>query len=110
MTADLFIHAVADIRGKGVEKNTTAFIQFTDQIIHAYINTFAPRKLRAPYINGHDLINAFGLHPSPLFAEILRQVEEEQMSGNIRTRKEAFAFVQKKYKSFATGLDNRSSF
>ena len=95
MTADLFIHTIADIYGKGIRKNTIAFIEFTNHMIQAYINTFVPQASQPPLINGHDLINEFGLHPSPLFAKILSHVKEEQFAGMINNRNEALVLVKK---------------
>ena len=42
-----------------------------------------------PLINGHDLIQMFGLKPSPLIGEILKDVHERQALGEIATRQEA---------------------
>jgi len=95
MTADLFIHTIADIYGKGIEKNTNAFVEFTNHMIHTYLNKFVPRASNPPLINGHDLINEFGLTPSPIFAKILGHVKEEQIAGNIKNRNEALSLAKK---------------
>jgi poly(A) polymerase len=52
----------------------------------------APEKL----IDGHDLINIFGLKPSPKIGELLEAVREAQGVGEIATREEALAFVRRK--------------
>jgi len=51
-----------------------------------------PKKL----IDGHDLINIFGLKPSPKIGELLEAVREAQAIGEITTREEALAFVRKR--------------
>jgi poly(A) polymerase len=47
-------------------------------------------KKPPPIINGNDLIKRFRLQPSPLIGKILREIEELQAIGKIRTRKKAF--------------------
>ena len=51
-----------------------------------------PEKL----IDGHDLINIFGLKPSPKIGELLEAVREAQGVGEITTREEALALVRRK--------------
>ena len=51
----------------------------------------APPKL----VNGHALINVFGLNPGPKIGELLELVREAQASGELTTREEALAFVRK---------------
>ena len=46
-------------------------------------------------IDGHDLIDIFGLTPGPLIGELLTLVREAQASGELSTREEARALVQK---------------
>jgi tRNA nucleotidyltransferase/poly(A) polymerase len=46
-------------------------------------------------IDGHDLINILGLTPGPLVGELLAMVREAQASGELSTREEALALVQK---------------
>jgi poly(A) polymerase len=47
-------------------------------------------------INGQDLID-LGYRPGPLFAEILRAVEDHQLDGALKTREDALAFVRTHY-------------
>jgi len=56
---------------------------------------FKPRTLNPRLITGHDLTAEFELEPSPLFKKILAQVEEEQLSRNDMTRREALALVKR---------------
>jgi len=50
----------------------------------------------APLLRGGDLI-ALGFKPGPVFAEILRQVEDRQLGGELRDRDEAIAWIQQNY-------------
>lgn len=47
-----------------------------------------------PIINGDDLIN-LGLKPGPRFKEILAEVFDEQLEGNILNREEGISFTKK---------------
>jgi len=52
---------------------------------------FLPVKL----VDGHDLMNIFDLIPGPLVGELLALVHEAQASGELSTKEEALALVQK---------------
>jgi poly(A) polymerase len=49
-----------------------------------------------PLLRGRDLI-AMGFSPGPSFHEILKQIEEAQLGGELSTREEAVAWVKKNY-------------
>ncbi len=49
-----------------------------------------------PFVRGRDLI-AMGLTPGPLFSQILAQVEEVQLGGELQTREQALEWVNKNY-------------
>ena len=52
----------------------------------------------APLVRGDDLIG-LGFKPGPIFAEILRQVEDRQLGGELRDRDEAIAWIEKNFHS-----------
>jgi len=49
-----------------------------------------------PLVRGRDLI-ALGLTPGPVFGQILAQVEEAQLGGELRGRQEAIEWVKKNF-------------
>lgn len=49
-----------------------------------------------PLVRGGDLIE-MGFKPGPLFAQILRQVEDAQLGGELATREDALAWVKNKF-------------
>lgn len=56
------------------------------------VKTYFDKKKEKPFvrlINGDDLIKKLKIKPSPLFAKILDKVEEEQVLGKIKTKKQA---------------------
>jgi len=94
LAADLLVHAIADARGKQNFHSPQAFALFCRQLIRAHISDFRQSSKRPPLVNGHDLINEFNLAPSPVFADLLARVEEERLSGNLKTRAEALAWIK----------------
>jgi tRNA nucleotidyltransferase/poly(A) polymerase len=95
-TPDLWLHTLADIKGKGDEKDerNTAFIEFARKMITYYHSEYQSKKERPPLISGKDLINTFGLKPSPLFKKILKKVEEARLADSIHSKAEAEAWVK----------------
>ena len=49
-----------------------------------------------PLVRGRDLIE-MGLTPGPIFQEILKQVEEQQLSGELDSREAAIHWIRKHY-------------
>ncbi len=53
-------------------------------------------EIRPPkLINGEDVMSIIASEPSPLIGEILRDVEEKQALGEIKTKEEALEYVKK---------------
>ena len=50
----------------------------------------------APLVRGDDLI-ALGFTPGPIFAEILRQIEDRQLGGELQNRDEAIEWIRQNY-------------
>lgn len=67
-------------------------------LLSLYHRDFLPRKRLLPLISGHDLIELFGLSPSPLFREILSRVDDLVLEGKISSREEALHFVKERLK------------
>jgi len=62
-------------------------------------------------IDGHDLINIFGLTPGPLIGELLAIVNEAHASGELSTREEALALVRRELSAMSkqqTGVSKNS--
>jgi poly(A) polymerase len=56
------------------------------------------QQLAAParLVDGHDLINIFGLKPGPALGEILEAVREAQASGELGSRQEALDYIRQR--------------
>jgi tRNA nucleotidyltransferase/poly(A) polymerase len=64
-------------------------IQLAREIVEIYHDEYLPRLRRLPFITGDDLINKFGLSPSPFFKDILASIELLALEGRLTTRDEA---------------------
>lgn len=68
-----------------------------EKITYDLIERYLAKKREKPlvhFINGDDLIKKFKLKPSPLFGQILTEVEEQQVLGKVSTKQEALALVK----------------
>lgn len=62
-------------------------------LLNEYFNkkeTISPVKL----INGHDIIRLFSLKPGPEIREMLDEIKEAQVAGEIASREEALSYVK----------------
>lgn len=69
-----------------------------EKVVLDLIEQYFNKKEEKPFVrllNGNDLIKQLKLDPSPLFAAILREVEEAQAEGSIKTKQEALKLAQK---------------
>ncbi|HKY08672.1 MAG TPA: CCA tRNA nucleotidyltransferase [Candidatus Binatia bacterium] len=61
------------------------------------LGTLDQEEMRPPpLLRGDDLIE-LGLKPGPLFSEILRRIEDQQLGGEISSRDDALAWVKRNY-------------
>jgi len=51
--------------------------------------------LPVKFLDGHDIMNAFGLAPGPLIGKLLARVHEAHASGELSTKEEALTLVRK---------------
>ncbi len=65
------------------------------QIVDTYYQHFLPIQKQGRLITGEDLIQRFNLKTGREIGRLLKQIEERQFEGEIRTREEAFAAVER---------------
>ncbi len=92
-TPALMLHAIADQMGK-TEASATPFLEFSLDTLRNYYSEYKPRQAKSRLITGHDLIETFGLKPSPQFGKLLSMVEESRLSKQIINKTEALALVK----------------
>lgn len=94
----LFLSLADHLATKGPKLNWdlwrehTSIVHYVLQEYIRQITEVKPVKL----IDGHDIMNAFGLKPGPLIGELLEAVKEAQASGEIKSKEEALALVRKR--------------
>jgi len=95
LVPDIVSHAMADSRAKNgdVNKRHQQFATFADSLLQEYFNEFIAKAEAPRLINGHDLIQAFKLEPSPLFSSIFKQVEEARIAGEVDSKADALEFA-----------------
>ena len=65
------------------------------QIVDTYYQHFLPIQKQGRLITGEDLIQRFNLKTGREIGRLLKEIEERQFDGDIRTREEAFAAVER---------------
>ncbi len=65
--------------------------RFARRAAAAYYDEVRPRVDTAPLVTGDDLVECFGLEPSPQIGAVLAGLRELQIEGRIATRHEALA-------------------
>ena len=93
----LFLNLADHLATRGPHLDPTGWLEHTylvDYLLKQYYeqqSQVRPVKL----IDGHDLMNIFGLNPDPLLGELLEAVREAQAAGEVATREEALEYVRK---------------
>ncbi len=97
VTPDVLLHALAAFRGQRQpdDPQLNEFTEFIHMLIQKYATVLRPRAALPPPLNGHDLIQEFGLQPSAEFKLILQRLEEQRLSQPDFTREEALQLVSK---------------
>jgi poly(A) polymerase len=96
---DLVLLGLADLRGTRdhfLSENTwRAALDVARKLLENYWEK--PQESVAPprLLDGHDLIKEYKLEQGPLIGQLLEAVREEQATGKVSTREEAFAFAHK---------------
>ena len=63
------------------------------QVADTYYEQILPIRKQGRLITGNDLIQTFHLKEGEQIGNLLKEIEERQFNGEIRTREEAFAAV-----------------
>lgn len=68
------------------------------EFVERFLADTPPEQVRPPkLVSGDDLI-ALGMEPGPQFKELLQNVEEAQLEGQVKTRREALLFLKEQRK------------
>ena len=92
-TPYILLHSIADFQAKGGSRDNL-FKDFVLELIDDYFIKFKTLQKEAPLITGNDLIQEFGLEPSPLFRKILNYVEDSRLAREISDRASALKLAE----------------
>lgn len=68
-------------------------------LVRRFIAETPPEQVRPERLITGDDLQAMGFRPGPLFSQILRSLEDAQLEGQVKTRKEAAQFVLKQFEA-----------
>ena len=92
----LFLSLADHLATRGPHLNLAQWRGHAQIVEYVLAQRFQEESLVTPpkLVNGHDLINIFGMSPGPELGQLLEAVREAQASGEIATRDEALAYVR----------------
>ena len=94
----LFLSLADHLATRGPQLNLAQWQEHTQMVEYVLAQHFEQERLVVPakLVDGHDLINIFGLSPGPKIGEVLEAVHEAQASGEVATREEALAYIRER--------------
>lgn len=92
----LFLNLADHLATRGPQLNMAHWQEHSRIVNYVLTQRFEQEALVVPpkLVDGHDLINIFGVSPGPKIGEFLEQVREAQASGELATREEALAYIR----------------
>jgi len=92
----LFLSLADHLAARGPELDINEWRRHTELVDYVLTECLKKETIVAPpkLVDGHDLINIFGLKPGPRIGEILEAVREAQAAGEISSREEALSYIQ----------------
>jgi poly(A) polymerase len=74
------------------------------EFVQRFLASTPPEQVRPERLLTGDDLQEMGFHPGPLFSQILQAVEDGQLEGLIKTRKEAMEYVLGEYGTKRSGV------
>jgi len=92
----LFLSLADHLATRGPHLDLAQWREHTQMTGHVLARHFEQEEMAVPVklVDGHDLINVFGMKPGPEMGELLAAVQEAQASGELTTRQEALTYVR----------------
>src|SRR5947208_14955490 len=76
------------------------------EFVQRFLEVTPPEQVRPERLVTGDDLQAMGFQPGPQFAQILRALEDRQLEGQIKTRKEAEEYVLSNFGSKKRGVSS----
>ena len=92
----LFLSMADHLATRGLQLNMAHWQEHSQIVDYILTQHFEQEALVVPpkLVDGHDLIDIFGMSPGPKIGEFLEQVREAQASGELATREEALSYIR----------------
>ena len=99
----LFLSLADHLATRGPQLNMAQWQEHAQIVNYILTQRFEQEALvvQPKLVDGHDLINIFGMSPGPKIGEFLEQVREAQASGELATREEALSYIRERLLSKA---------
>jgi poly(A) polymerase len=92
----LFLSLADHLAARGPSLNLAQWQEHARMVEYVLSQRSEQESLVVPprLVDGHDLINIFGMRPGPRVGELLEAVHEAQATGELATREEALSYIQ----------------
>jgi len=99
----LFLSLADHLATRGPQLDLAGWQEHAQMVEYVLAQHFEQERLVVPpkLLNGHDIMNIFGLSPGPKVGKLLEVVREAQASGEVTTREEALAYIRKRLETEA---------
>ena len=92
----LFLSLADHLATRGPHLDLAQWRQHTQIVEYVLAERLKEASVVTPpkLVDGHDLLNIFGLSPGPKIGELLEAVREAQASGELASRQEALDYIR----------------
>ncbi len=99
----LFLSLADHLATRGPQLDLAQWQEHTQMVAYILAQRFQEESLVVPpkLVDGHDLIDIFGMSPGPEIGELLEAVREAQASAELATREEALSYIREQLLSGA---------
>ncbi len=94
----LFLSLADHLATRGHQLDLAAWQEHAQTVEYVLAQRLQPESTVVPpkLVDGHDLINTFGMSPGPEIGELLEAVREAQAVGDIGSREEALFYIRER--------------
>ena len=92
----LFLSLADHLATRGPHLDIVQWREHAQMVEYVLTQRFREETVVTPpkLIDGHDLINTFGMSPGPKIGELLEKAREAQAAGELTTREEALSYIR----------------
>lgn len=106
----LFLSLADHLATRGPDLREAGWREHTATVTYVLERRFAEEAPAVPpkIVDGYDIMECFGLNPGPRIGELLEAVGEAQAGGEVSTREEALAYLERLLSSSFPGNEKSS--